>query len=642
MILRLIYGCLFFLCCVIVQAQAPIQPKELPAKDYKEYKKAQKYSRETKFEKALEIYAKLIQKHPGLIDAYLNRSHIYYQSKELEKSISDLLRIIELKSKSPLIYSTLGQIYLDLERYQDASEAYKLCLEYLDNSDPRYAEIARKQRNAEFAHMAIANPVPYEPKSLNSSVNTPDSEYLPAFTADGTRMIYTRLIDSQEDFYYSDWVDGEFTDGVPMKALNTPFNEGAHTVSPDGNTIIFTVCDAYRTYGSCDLFITENVNNQWSRPKNMGKTINSINWESQPSLSFDGKTLYFSSKRTGGVGGSDIWYSLRGVDGSWSPPLLLEGGVNTPWDDESPFIHPDNRTLYFRSDGHPGMGGFDIFVARRASASEKFEDVQNIGYPINTKDSEGALFVTLDGHKAYFASDQGTELNGRRKNLDLFEFDLPVQSRPIEVAYLRTSIKDHHSGKSLAAQIKITDIVSANLVIDTLIEIDQKFWSTLPTGRKYHIEAIKEGYQYFAEHFDLDGSHSLHHPFEKDISLVPILETVVDSKPIVLNNIFFESGSSTLLDISAIEIQRLTAFLVENPKIRIRIIGHTDNVGSSADNLKLSTDRAEEVYQAIIAHGISPSRIEYKGMGENQPIDDNLTEAGRQNNRRTEFVIISL
>lgn len=610
-----------------------------------------KSNQKTDYPAAVKSFTKLIEKDPNNIKAYVDRGNAYYAIKEYGKAEEDFIKAIEINpdysEKVHLYKATVQRLQ---EKHREASNSYSDYLATCDSQEPSCRRAANYQKQASFAADAIDNPVEFNPELLGLGVNNDNSQYLPHFTIDGEKMIYTERIGRQEDLYESYFNDGVYSKGKPIIGLNTSGNEGAHCISADGKQIIFTVCDNHRTYGSCDLFGSNWTDGRWSKPKNLGKQINTDAWDSQPSLSGDGKKLYFSSKRSGGHGGSDLYVASKTAEG-WGNVVNLGSDVNSKGDDESPFLHQDNRTLYFRSNGHMGMGGFDIFLARRDNLNEGFAQVSNIGYPINSAGDEGGLYVSLDGSKGYFASDKTYfkgEVGAKRKvNTDIYSFDIPVPAKPLPVSFLKASVIDGKTGEAIDAVIKITKLKQTKEYLTSEVKAGTELLVPIPTGDNYSINVVKEGYLYHSENFALDAEYAAAKPFEKIISINPIPkesneEVIVESKPIVLNNIFFETGSATLKPESNLEIDNLADQLKDNTNLKIKILGHTDNVGSENDNLRLSEARAKSLYEALTQRAIPSQRLSYEGRGESQPVADNNTPEGRQKNRRTEFVIIGV
>jgi len=592
---------------------------------------------------------KQLSSDPKNVQLLVDRGNAYYAIKEYAKSEQDFKQALSIDSNhSAKVYLYQATVQRMQEKHQAAADSYSKYLETCDPTEESCKRADRFQKEASFAAEAVSNPVDFDPVLLDANINTPNSQYLPHFTIDGSKMIYTERVGRQEDLYISQMKDGKLSKGIPIEGLNTPYNEGAHCITPDGKQIIFTVCDGIRTYGSCDLFFSTQTKNGWTKPKNLGKGVNSEGWDSQPSISGDGKKLYFSSKRPGGFGGSDI-YVASVTESGWGDVVNLGDKINSAGNDESPFVHQDNRTLYFRSNGHIGMGDYDIFIARRATLNDEFSNVVNIGYPINSAGDEGGLYVSLDGSTGYFASDKsffkGETGAAGKKHLDIYSFDLPVSAKPNPVSYFKTKVIDGDTGEELRALIKIIDVKTGKEYLTKRTSEGIDFLVPVPIGNNYLISVSKEGYLYHSENFSSTDQHAAAEPMEKVIEIYSLpkeedSEILVASKPIILNNIFFETGSAILKSESSLEISNLANQLQANKSLRIKILGHTDNVGSESDNQKLSESRAKSVYEALLSQGISANKLGYEGRGESQPIADNDTEAGRQVNRRTEFVVI--
>ncbi|MFT6781260.1 MAG: outer membrane protein OmpA-like peptidoglycan-associated protein, partial [Saprospiraceae bacterium] len=543
----------------------------------------------------------------------------------------------------PQMYYSLAIVQRDMKTYDLAARNFQSFIDRSDDEKRKNRAIDLRDR-ATFAYEATTNPVPFDPQKVGGDVCSDYSEYVPMMNIEGDRMIFTRRVDGQEDFYIAEVKDGEFIRVAEVEGLNTPQNEGVHTISADGKTMIFTACDRRKTgIGSCDLYYARLDSDYWTIPSNMGKVVNSISWDSQPSLSADGKTLFFSSGRQDGYGGNDIWVTTKTDTSGWAFPTLMPKEINTSGNEESPFIHPDGHTLYFRSDKHIGMGGYDIFYSRFVDSTQSWTPAKNIGYPINTEGSEGALSVSLDGKTAFFASDMAYLNDKSNANLDIYSFQLYPEARPMLTTFVKATITDKETGLPLSANY-ILEVLTEN-INPTTGKADSKgtFINSLPTNRSYALFIKMDGYMHHSENFDLNGIQDALNPYIIDISLAKINNgnstNTTKAEPIILRNIFFESGKAHLKSESNFELNTLTQNLVNNSDIKIQIIGHTDNVGSEVDNQKLSEERAKSVADALILRGIASDRVSYLGLGESLPIADNQTEEGRMTNRRTEFVI---
>ncbi len=620
------------------------QKKDLDKKSLKWYKKAISEGRNRKFDKSLKLYDKVLKKHPEFIDAQLRKAGMLYNIKQYDPSARAFEAAIAMAPEyDPKMYYSLAIVHRDMKQYDLAARNFQF---YIDRSEEekRITRAKDLRDRAAFAHDAITNPVPFIPKKLEGGVNTDFSEYAPMLTMEEDRMIFTRRVGTQEDFYVAKIKDGEFVRVTEVDGLNTPQNEGIHTISADGRTMIFTACDRRTTgIGSCDLYYAHLDKEYWTIPSNMGKVVNSISWDSQPSLSADGKTLYFSSGRQDGFGGNDIWMTTKTDTSGWTFPTLLPEEINTSGNEESPFIHPDGHTLYFRSNKHIGMGGYDIFYSRYIDSTKTWTAAKNIGYPINTEGSEGALSVSLDGKTAFFASDMAYINDKSKANLDIYSFELYPEARPMMTTFVKAKITDKETGVPLMADYRI-EVISTTMKPKTG-KADKRgsFINSLITNQSYALFVTMDGYVHHSENFDLEGIQDALDPFVINIELSKAekvkTDTPTKAEPIVLNNIFFESGKTELKPESDFELNTLAQNLNDNPNIKIQIIGHTDNVGSDVDNQILSEARAKSVADALLSRGIAPNRVTYLGLGETQPIADNESEEGRKTNRRTEFII---
>lgn len=605
-----------------------------------------------------------------------------HQHQEAEKILLEALEKVDFVEARTL----LGYVYLDLMQYQDAKAQFSKAIEidamlipnnlfflaelelkdgeyeaaqkhfnaFLETNPENNEQLNRSKNGLDVIHFALETkkaPVPFEPKNLGPAINSEHSEYFPSLTVDGNSLLFTRRLPSKmspmgynEDFYLAQKDEnGEWQKAENMgQPINTANNEGAPSFSADGNMLIFTACELYGDYGgnrkgfgSCDLFITfKGGAERWEKPQNLGNTINSNHWETQPSFSADGKTLYFvrGIRNRSGSQNGNIYVSQINEEGRWTKPQALSNKINTLSNEESVFIHPDGQTLYFSSDGHLGMGGLDIFMSQKDSSGEWSEPV-NLGYPINTHKNENSLLVSPDGELAYFASDREEGIG----ELDLYSFELPKQFKPKPVSYFAGKIYDKESKKSLAARFQLIDLESGEIVVESYSNSNGNFLMALPAGKDYALNVSKSGYLFYSDNFSLTQT-SDNKAFRKNVPLSPIKV----GEKIVLNNIFFETAKYALKKQSKIELDKLVHFLNENPSLEIEVSGHTDNVGSDASNITLSKNRAKSVVNYLVEAGIDSSRIRSKGYGSTQPIADNESKAGKAKNRRTEFEIIGM
>ncbi len=500
------------------------------------------------------------------------------------------------------------------------------------------------QASCNFSVEAVSHPVPFQPVDPGDSINTLADEYWPSLNAESNELVFTRLetFDAggnrisrpQEDFYCSVLDSAGWCKAKPLgPPVNTEENEGAQTLSADGRLLIFTGCGRVDGLGSCDLYLSVNRNGTWTVPVNMGEPVNTGAWESQPSLSADGETLFFVSSRRGGKGKMDIWKAVKKAITSEGLPVFGNvvnvSELNTTGNDLSPFLHADGKTLFFASDGLPGLGGKDLY--RTCLKNGFWSAPVNLGYPINTNLDEGGLTVEISGEKAWFASARDP-----RKRQDIFYFTLTDSLRPDPVSYLKGVITDAVTGERLTADITLTDLKTRKIVRRIYPEENEgDFLVCLPSGVNYGLSINRKGYLFASENVSLVEGYTKESPRNVMIRLQP----VVPGAYTTLKNIFFETNSWQLLEESQNQLDEMQYFMKQNPGVVMEIVGHTDNIGTATYNLELSEKRAEAVVQELKKRGIEPWRIGSKGVGFSVPVGDNSTEEGRRSNRRTEFII---
>lgn len=625
-----------------------ITHKQLKGKLKKSYDKALTYNRQKDYNKALKEINKLLKEKPNLIDAHIQKAYAEYDLEDYAKAEKSFEKALEIgPSYKAVLWYQLALSELNQKKYLEAVKHFEHFIE-LPKGRKIHKDNAKQHISyARLMAQAFSNPIPFDPKNLGSAINSPFLEYLPALTADQEYLVFTRRDDKGEDFFFSQKKDGNWQKARPITPLNTRGDEGAQSISADGRLLVFAAFKRKAGYGNFDLYYSESKNGKWTAPKNMGSTINSSAWESQPSISANGNMLYFASKRKGGIGGQDIWMSKRKKDGSWGTPQNLGPTINTSMLEGSPFLHPDGQTLYFMSNGHPSLGKTDLYFSR-LQEDGSWGTPQNLGHPINTKENEGALIVSLDGTTAYYAAEKskiGDQTNSSLAvDIDIYSFELYPEARPKPVTYVKAKVIDAETKEPLTAEVEFTDLGNVQQYASSVTDEDGTFLVCLPLGKNYALNVFKKDYLFHSENFALrDTSQSLTEPFLLEIELTPIREEFSEAdnrKPIILKNVFFETGSAQLMEASTNELDRLTQLLEEQDQLKIQINGHTDNIGSDKDNLDLSERRAKAVYTYLIDKGISTDRLSFKGFGETKPIDTNDSQEGRSNNRRTEFVVI--
>ncbi|MEO9871137.1 OmpA family protein [Ekhidna sp.] len=599
------------------------------------YEKADKKYKERDFLTAISYLEESVRQDSEFFEAYIRMGSLYNAMGQ-EDSVYSKFQLYEKTALDPIasVLERLAFMAFDRGEYGKAeSFLNKFLVKVPERESSR--DIDLLIRSIRFAKKELKKPVDsIELKILPSEVNRFKLQYLPSITVDNASMFFTKrdYVQGDEDIVVSHFVDGKWTPAESISPrINSSLNEGACAVSADGRTMIFTSCDGKYSLGSCDLYITRKVGDNWSKPKNLGKPINSRYWESQPSLSADGKTLYFSSNRTGGLGGRDIWVS-KSADGKWSVPINLGGDVNTPKDETTPFIHPNGSDLYFSANSYPGMGGYDLFVSSKTDSLWSIP--RNLGFPINTFKDEVAIIIGAEGQMAYFAKEE-------QKNFEILDskivsITLPKEIRPDPVSYNIGRVTDKETLIPLKAEVEIIDL-NTNKVIyrNESDSLTGSYLMIVPAGLELAAYVKKKGYLYSDFHFTTQ-TNKVSEPDTINIKLKPISE----GESLILKNIYFDIDSYEIKKKSISELDNAYQLLIENPDMIVEIAGHTDDIGSKNYNQQLSEKRAGAVYDMLTSKGISRSRISFKGYADLQPLLPNTTDSNRKSNRRIEFRVL--
>lgn len=614
--------------------------KEPSKKTQELYSQGIRFLQEQKSEKAKISFRKAIAEFPNFTEAHITLGDILRKENLIDSAIEHYILALEINSElTSHTYFGLGECYLFQGNYSLAQKNLKKFLEKSKRLPLSATEsLAQKYlKDCEFSLHEISLNKEIIHFNKNNSINSVDDEYFPHLTADFQKIIFTRKNEDQENFYESTRIeDGSYSSPSLLQGeINSIFfNEGAHCISPDGKYLFFTGCNRPDGLGSCDIYVSKLENGIWGAPFNLGMPINTKGWESQPSISADGKTLYFVSNRAGGFGGYDIWKSNLLENGKWSNPTNLGPQINTPYDESAPFIHADNETLFFTSNGWPGFGRKDFFKSKYLGDKE-WSMPKNLGFPINNHLDQSSITFSMNGQVAVFSSPS----NNQNTNLDINFWNVPENSRPARVAFINGKILDANNHQPLDAEVKIFSLNKNKEIYSDFSDYeDGKFIAPLPYGDSYTFHVLKKGYLLQSEHFslkNLDGEMD-------EIELEFHLQSLTTGSSEILNNIFFDVDKAELKAESFRELEILYNFLLVNQTTVIEIGGHTDNTGSKERNEELSVQRAKNVFNFLIEKGLPPNRISYKGYGSTNPIETNSTEEGRQKNRRTDFKIIRL
>lgn len=466
---------------------------------------------------ALGYFERALRESPTFIDAQLMWAGTQYEMQDYARAEEGFEKVLTLdKNYEPRTFYTLALCEWQLDKHEEAATHAEQFLETQPQHPDLLREAKRLAANARFAAEAMKNPVPFDPQPVGNGVNSRFDEYLPSLTADGLTMIFTRRDGFDENFYQSEFKNGEWQAAEPLEGVNTAQNEGAQNISPDGSWLVFTACNRRGdgSHGSCDLYWSQLKNDVWTKPVPFSTAINSSDWDAQPCISADGKTILFSSMRPGGQGGRDIWQTNRQAGGKWTKPENLGPSINTDGDEQTPFLHPDGQTLYFTSNGLPGMGENDLYFVRR-QPDGSWGAPQNLGYPINTKNAEGTLTVSLDGRTAYFASNRSDSQGG----IDIYQFEMPGHARPQPVTYARAHVKDAVTGESLVAKVDFIDLKTGESYVTANTKNNGTALVCLPAGKDYALNVSKSKYLFYSENFNLTETATFEQPFLLNIEL---------------------------------------------------------------------------------------------------------------------------
>lgn len=613
--------------------------------------KALKHWKSKNFREAERYLKKAVSMDPEYADALYLLGDMYIKMRQIEKAEALWLKLMEVcpNYKAEVKYF-LGVILLENGKRE---QAITLLESFLKDPERDYGydqEVKAALKEAKLKEELLGHPVPFNPQVVQR-ISTEEDEYLASISPDQQKMFFTRRakkvnrmdgpaakIRMVEEFCMAQRNPGssEFEMGAPMPSpFNTSFNEGGPSISADNTELYFTVCQDINGYKNCDIYYSEQDGyGGWTTPKSVGDHINHRDsWESQPSVSANGDALYFTSNREGGEGGLDIYYCTREVDEEWSAPKNIGAPINTRKNEKTPFIHSDSKTLYFSSDGQAGLGGFDIFYAK-AENDTLWEEPQNIGYPINTKEEDLGLFVSLDGKTGYFASTKFRSHGG----WDVFQFSMPEQARPEEMSLITGTLVDEYDEPVQDASLEVKNLKTKEV---TRVRVDEQ------TGSYAGVVAAKPDQDLIVTVKKKNAAFSSKYVSSKELMGSRVVKapltvaTLEIGKEYKLNDINFESNSYELDQTARSVIDEFILYLKDNPELKADIQGHTDNVGNPADNRTLSHNRAKTVYDYVVKEGIPASRLSHHGYGETRPVISNDSEEGRAKNRRTVFVITS-
>ena len=597
--------------------------------DIKIYQKAVAAYEQKNFASSISLLETLLKKNERNAEATLFLYQVYAEAKQYQKSINTFEKLIQIDTTIflPYIVKYASQ-YMVLGNYNKAAsivESYK-------NTLPSYL------KTKAFELLSICSYAQMHPRQLEikvtnagDSVNTADAEYFPSITVQDSLFLFMRRINfKREDFYTSTLTKNKFSKASPLSDdLNMEEKKGCMSLTQDLNTLYYAADYNEKGYGRYDIYKVTKTKKGWSEPKNLGRNINSDYWDSAPSIAPDNQALYFCSNRPGGYGGIDIYVTYKNQKGFWEEAVNMGPTINTTGDEQAPFIHADNKTLYFSSNGWPGFGGSDLFVIRK-KIDGNWSSPINLGYPINTFDNEGSIAVAGNGFEGYIASDRADS----RGSLDIYKVILALNTRPNKTFYVKGFIADAESKKPLSGEVVLMNPAEENSTTQIQVDSNGYFILGLPYLDSIGIRVNSKGHEFASTLLSLENINNLASK-TLEFNLAPIVKKFTRN----FKNIFFDINLATLDKKSFIELDAVVTYLETTPSAAILIEGHTDNKGDSVQNLVLSSKRAGSIASYLIKKGIVANRISTKGLGDTKPIDTNNTEEGRAKNRRTSFTI---
>ncbi|OOG71584.1 OmpA family protein [Algoriphagus sp. A40] len=608
------------------------------------YQEGEELTLARQYDAAIAKYQAAIAREASFLEAYVKASQLLITQGRLsdaEKLAFAGKSRLAGKNATPKHTAEFGWLFSNLYLKQGKfTEAYRQFQEV----DPIFDEAFKKsiyytqmKGQMDFLGSQLGSILSIEKEMLESPLNQYNLQYFPVLTADGEQILFTKRDGTgnfdKEDIYTS-FLDPAGSWTLPQslaQSINSPFNEGTCSVTADGNILIYTSCDAPDSQGSCDLYVAYKVKGTWERPTNMGTKVNSRSWDSQPSLSADGRILFFSSNRRGGFGGNDIWYSVRQNDGTWSDAKNLGDVVNTQKDEISPFMFFNNEILFFASDGHQGFGGMDIFLSRVKDGT--FQKPESLGLPINDQLDQVALFITAKKDYAYFTELTTSEDQNDRSLLYRFKFPEEIYLGE-NLTVTEGKVFNAKTGQPIDATLSLVSLTNDSTLYQ--FQSDGKtgaFMMLYPENAVSGLYVEKKGFLPKIYNVERDKIQNV-----KDLKVE--LTPVGPGEEFVFENVFFEFDKFDLKPESMTSLKRLLKFLLENPNVNILISGHTDNIGSAGYNQNLSLLRATSVQTFLVNSGLHPGRVLVEGKGDKEPMVPNSTSENQALNRRITIKVL--
>jgi outer membrane protein OmpA-like peptidoglycan-associated protein len=656
---------LYLLTCLGIVLAFGLIPTDVFAQSVKKMLRSASQSyRENRFGEALTLYLDVLASDPENVEANFYAGVCYLNTSYHRRALPYIRKAYQ---KDPAIHSDieylLGEAYQYNNEFNEAIASYQLHKQHYRGKDPK--ELPRVDRKIEECRNGlryIQNPVRVVIKNFGEEVNSRFPDYAPVISSNESVMFFTSRREGSlggflapedglpyEDIYVTFNVNGKWTPARNVgPSINTESHDACIAVSADGKQLFI-----YRDTNNGDIYastLLDSVSYRWSTPESLGGNVNTKYQEPSVSMTADNQVIYFSSDRPGGMGGLDIYVSRRGRDGQWGEAVNLGAPINTPEDDDAPFIHPDGQTLYFSSRGHSTMGGYDIFKCYLENG--KWTEPENLGFPINTADDNTYFVLSADNRHGYYASvyeeglgekdiyllsmplfDTLNQASGKDLKLRKGASEVNPGENPITI--LRGTIMDALTKEPLEAHIVLTDNEKDEVVSELMSTPETgKYVVNIPSGRNYGLAVEKKGYLFHSENYNVPPSIGY-----RELTLDVAMKRSTVGSRMILKNIFFDFDKALLRKESTAELQKVITLLKDEPGLKVRITGHTDNVGTDTYNQALSERRARAVVDYLISKGIPAQRLSARGDGADYPVATNDTEEGRQQNRRTEFEI---
>jgi outer membrane protein OmpA-like peptidoglycan-associated protein len=616
----------------------------IDTKAIKLYQEGEQLTLERQYDQAMEKYRAAIVREASFLEAYAKAAQLLITMGDLTEAekiatsgkakLGGKNATLKIKADYGWLFSNL---YLKQGKFTEAYRQFQEVDPLFEDSFKKSMYYTQMKGQMDFLGKELGDVRSIEKEKLETPLNEFKLQYFPVLTADGEQILFTKRDGTgnfdKEDIYTA-FANGNGSWTTPLslaQTINSAFNEGTCSVTADGKILIYTSCDAPDSQGSCDLYISYKVNGAWQRATNMGTKVNSRSWDSQPSLSADGRVLFFSSNRRGGFGGNDIWYTVRQNDGSWSDAKNLGSVVNTPKDEISPFMFFNNEILFFASEGHQGFGGMDIFLSRVKSG--EFQTPENLGLPINDQLEQVALFITAKKDYAYYT--ELTKEDDQNERSLLYRFKFPEEIYLGEnLSVTEGKVYNAKTGQPVDATLSLVSLTNDSTLYQ--FQSDGKtgeFMMLYPESAVSGLYVEKKGFIPKIYNVERDKIQNV-----KDLKVE--LTPVASGEEFVFENVFFEFDKFDLKAESITSLKRLFKFLQENPNVNILISGHTDNIGSVIYNQTLSLQRAKSVQNFLVGAGLHPGRLLVEGKGDKEPMVPNSSPENQALNRRITIKVL--